>query len=241
MYVRSAEYYDAIYSYKNYKREVAKLHRLIQKYKRSPGNSLLDVGCGTGGHIPYLSRHYEVEGLDMNPRMLKIARQRHPGIPFHKGDMTRFDLKHKFDVVVSLFSAIGSVKTKPKLQSAIRSMVSHLRPGGVLIVEPWFTPEAFKPGTMHSMFVEKPELRIARMNISRARRGLSILDMHYMVATPRGIRYFKEPLELGLFTRTDYEKALEGSRLSVHYDSAGLTGRGLYLGVAPTSLAVHAP
>jgi len=220
---------------------VAKLHRLIQRYKRSPGNSLLDVGCGTGGHIPYLSRHYQVEGLDMNPRMLKIARHKQPGIYFHKADMTRFDLKRKFDIVVSLFSAIGSVKTKSKLESSVRNMASHLRPGGVLIIEPWFTPEAFKRGTLHSLFVERPELRIARMNISRARPGVSILDVHYMVGTPRGIRYFNELLELGLFTRADYQKVLEGSRLTVHYDPAGLTGRGLYIGVVPVSRALSPP
>src|SRR5712692_4279591 len=98
MYSRSAEYYDTIYSFKKYKREVGKLHRLIQKYKLSPGNTLLDVGCGTGGHITYLRQHYQVEGLDLNPGMLKVARRKFPGVHFRRADMTSFLLDHKFDV-----------------------------------------------------------------------------------------------------------------------------------------------
>ncbi len=72
MYTRSAEDYDAIYSYKNYRKEVVKLHRLISRYKRSLGGTLLDVGCGTGGHISYLHQHYHVAIDDSSEYSLPI-------------------------------------------------------------------------------------------------------------------------------------------------------------------------
>ena len=129
MYDRSAEFYDAIYSFKNYEKETAKLHELIQQHKRSPGNELLDVACGTGGHISYLKRNYSVEGLDNSPRMLRLARKKHPDVVFHRRDMTNFTLRKEFDVVTCLFSSVGHVKTRRRLDLAVLTMARHLKPG----------------------------------------------------------------------------------------------------------------
>ena len=54
MFSKTAHLYDAIYSAKDYAGEAQRLKAFIAEYKRSPGNSMLDVACGTGGHIPYL-------------------------------------------------------------------------------------------------------------------------------------------------------------------------------------------
>src|SRR5437667_5145099 len=132
LYDRSAELYDTIYSFKNYEKEAAKLHQLIQKHKRSKGGDLLEVACGTGGHISYLKNNYSVEGLDLSPQMLRLAKKKHPDIVFHRGDMDSFKLKKHFDAITCLFSAIGHVKTRRKLGVAVRNMSRHLKPGGVL-------------------------------------------------------------------------------------------------------------
>ncbi len=60
--------------------------------------------------------------------------------------MLDFDLKRQFDAVTCLFSSIGYVKTKSRLGKAIRNISRHLLPGGVLLIEPWFTPEQWHPG-----------------------------------------------------------------------------------------------
>ena len=229
MYDRSAEIYDAIYSFKNYEKEAAKLHELIQKHKRSPGNNLLEVACGTGGHITYVKRNYSVEGLDINRHMLRLAKKKHPNVIFHRGDMVSFKLHNQFDAITCLFSAIGHLKTKRKLGLAIRNMSRHLKPGGVLIVEPWITPQQWRSGSVHANFVDQPEIKIARMNISKRRGRLSVLDMHHLVATPKRVEYFVERLELGLFTHEEYLDAFRSARLEVEFDPEGLMGRGLYL------------
>ena len=230
MYDRSAEFYDAIYSFKDYEKEAAKLHQLIQKHKRSTDNDLLEVACGTGGHITYLKNNYSVEGLDLNPQMLRLAGKKHPDVVFHRGDMVSFKLKKHFDAITCLFSAIGHVKTKRKLGLAVRNMSRHLKPGGVLIVEPWITPQLWRKRSVHANFVDQPELKIARMNISKSRGRLSVLDMHHLVATPNRVEHFVERLELGLFTHDEYLDALRRAGLETSYDSEGLMGRGLYIG-----------
>ena len=141
MFSESEKYYDELYASmgKDYSKEVEKAHKFIQKYKRSQGKILLDVACGTGAHAGYLSKYYKVEGLDLDRKMLAIARKKHPKIRFHQGDMTKFDLGRQYDVVVCLFSSIGYVKTMSNLQKAVKAMARHLLPGGVLLVEQWFT------------------------------------------------------------------------------------------------------
>jgi len=230
LYDRSAELYDAIYSFKNYETETGKLHQIIQQHKRSPGNDLLEVACGTGGHITYLKNNYAVEGLDISQKMLRLAKKKHPDIVFHRGDMVSFKLNKQFDVITCLFSAIGHLKTKRKLGLAIRNMSRHLKPGGVLIVEPWPTPQQWHDGLVHANFVDQPELKIARMNISKTRGKLSVMDMHHLIATPKRVEHFVERLVMGLFTNEEYLDTFRQAKLETTYDPEGLMGRGLYIG-----------
>ena len=124
-YERQAVYYDAIYEAqgKDYKKEAGQIRDIIEQYKKSSGNALLDVGCGTGGHFPFLKEWYSVQGLDIDEDMLKVARQRQPDITFHQGNMVNFDLSTQYDAVTCLFSAIGYAMTVPNLQSAINWVI----------------------------------------------------------------------------------------------------------------------
>lgn len=230
-YQKSAVYYDAIYSFKDYAKESEVLHGLIQSNKRSTGNRLLEVACGTGAHLTQLQAHYQAEALDLSEDMLVMARAKHPGVPLHQGDMRTFDLEQRFDVVVCLFSSIGYMQTMADLHAAVANMARHTQPGGVLLIEPWFTVDEFKPGTLHGgMMVNTPDLKICRMNVSEVRGRLSIMEMHHLVATPSAIEHFVERHEMGLFTHDGYLAAFAAAQMSVVYDSTGLDGRGLYIG-----------
>ncbi len=231
MFTKSAAFYDAIYSWKDYPTETDVLVGFVRHYKRSGGDTLLDVACGTGQHLQHLRDAYQVEGLDLDPELLKIAHERLPDVPLHHANMIDFDLGKTFDVVTCLFSSIGYVKTDVHLDQALHTIARHLKPGGVAIVEPWFAPDQFTEGHVAALFVNEPELKIARMNVSRIEEGVSILDFHYMVATPDGIEHFNEQHELGLFTDAQYRTAFAYAELETHYDAEGVDGRGVYIGV----------
>ncbi|HSL44665.1 MAG TPA: class I SAM-dependent methyltransferase [Anaerolineales bacterium] len=232
MFSKSAKYYDEIYSSmdKDYAAEANKIYQIVQERKHSKGKALLDVACGTGVHAGYLSKYYQVEGLDLDRTMLAVAKKKHPKIRFHQGDMTSFDLRRQFDVIVCLFSSIGYVKTKTRLQKAIQNMANHLLPGGVLLIEPWFTSEQWHPGRTHIIEINKPELKIVRMSLSRQRGKMSFIDFQYLVGTPKGIEHYTELHELGLFTHKEYIDAFKSARLHVTHNPEGLDGRGLYIG-----------
>lgn len=235
MFTRSARFYDKIYGFKNYRTETERLTAWIDRLQppgSPPGRRrLLDVACGTGKHLEYLREHFDVEGLDLDGELLEMARQRLPGVPFHQGDMENFALGRTFDVVTCLFSSIGYLKTLDRVTNACRSMTQHLRPGGVLVIEPWFTPENWKPGTVHVVLVEEPDLKIARMNTSMVEGRISYFDLHYLIGTPEGTQHAVERHEMGLFDQAEMRAALEEAGLVVSYDPDGLTGRGLWLGV----------
>ena len=236
MFSKSEQFYDDIYSNmgKDYVAETDKLHEFIQKYKCSSGNALLDVACGTGTHAGLLNKYYNVEGNDLNAEMLKIARKKHPAIHFTQGDMRHFDLHRQFDIVTCLFSAIGYMTSKSDLQRAIKNMSNHLLPGGVLLVEPWFTPEQWHPGRVSTAFVDTPERKIFRMALANRKGKVSLLECKYLIGTSKGIQHIQEHHEFGLFTHEEYMNAMTKAGLQVTHEPEGVDGRGLYIGVRPS-------
>jgi SAM-dependent methyltransferase len=235
MFTKSQQFYDAIYGWKDYKAESARLKDIIAAHKTSSGNTLLDVACGTGGHIEHLRDAYAIEGLDLDRGMLEIARSKHPDLRFHHGDMVNFDLGRRFDVVVSLFSSVGYVRTPERLALAVGAMARHVRPDGVLIVEPYFSPAAWKPRTKApgANVVDKPDITIVRM-FDYVRDGNIVKSVfHYLVGTAEGVEHFTEAHEMGLFTPEEHRAAFSAAGMTVEHDEHGLMGRGLYVGTWP--------
>lgn len=136
-FVESAALYDAICSFKNYSRECDRLRSVIDNLV--PGaRTLLDVACGTGEHARFLKHYYAVDGVDINESYLGATRLKNPSGEFTCADLMNIDLGRTYDVVTYLFSEIRIVGTFEGLERAIGRRARHVRPGGVLIIEPWF-------------------------------------------------------------------------------------------------------
>lgn len=232
-YTQSATYYDVIYAHKDYARETQRLRQIVAQYGGGDGCTLLDVACGTGQHIAHLRAHFDVMGLDITPELLAVARERCPDVAFVQGDMVDFALDARFDVITCLFGSIGYVLTEDRLRAAVGNMARYLNPGGVLIVDPWLTPETWKPNTAHMFTVDEPEFKFVRVTVSEQFGHVSRNDIHFVVATPDGVQHFVERHELGLFTHSEYMAAFAAAGLDTVHDPEGLIGRGLYLGVHP--------
>lgn len=230
MFTKSARFYDAIYSFKDYAAEAGEVRDLI-KARYPAARTLLDVACGTGHHLEHLSDLFESEGLDLDEELLAVARERLPEVPLHHGDMRSFDLGKSFDAVTCLFSAIGYVASEEELHASIERMAAHLNPGGVLVIEGWLGPDEWNLDHIGSLYVDEPDLKIARMNVPELRGRISVVDFHYLVATPGEVSHFTELHELYLFTPEEYMGALKAAGLRVERDAEALMGRGVYVGV----------
>jgi len=226
----SANLYDLFSAHKDYGAASEQLHGLIRRLAPD-AKTLLDVACGTGGHLQHLCGHFDAEGLDQSPRMLEIARRKCPNLVFHEGDMTRFDLGRRFDAVTCLFGSIGYTQDTQGLRSTIRTMSQHLNANGILMLEPWLTPSAYRPDEITADFIDERDLKACRMYVARLDEGLSRFDIDYLVADPSGIHRFTEAHALGLFEHQEYLDAFEHSGLEVVLDDGNLFGYGLIVGV----------
>jgi SAM-dependent methyltransferase len=136
MFRKSQRFYDAIYAWKDYPAEVDRLLSIIRERVPEAG-SLLDVACGTRKHLELLRDHYRVEGVDLDPEMIALARERlGSDVHLHVADMTNLDLGQTFDVVTCLFSSMAYAQTEDHLRAAVTALTRHVSTGGVLIVEP---------------------------------------------------------------------------------------------------------
>jgi SAM-dependent methyltransferase len=231
VFSRSAHLYDAIYAFKDYPAEAARLERLIEE--RVPdARTLLDVACGTGLHLAELRGRYDVEGADLDPALLAIARERLPGVPLHEADMTTIDLGREFDVVTCLFSSIAYTVTEERLRAATAALARHVAPGGLLVVEPWILPDQWKSDFVGAVFVDEPRLKIARMNAHGGEppRDVLVMEFEYLVGTPERVERFTERHEVGMFKREQYLGAVRDAGLEPEWEDEGLFGRGLVLG-----------
>ena len=211
MFNLTAHVYDMIYQAqgKDYAAEASVVREQIAQ-RNTAARSLLDVACGTGGHLRYFAQWYEVMGLDCEPAMLAAAREHLPQVPLVEADMRSFDIKQSFDAVVCLFSSIGFLQSAAELDLAVALMCAHMTPGGVLIIDGWVRPNSWiEPGPVNALSINRDGIAVARATRTRREGARTILDMHHLVATSESVEHLVETHELTLFTDAEYEHALD--------------------------------
>lgn len=169
-----------------------------------------------------------MDGIDLEPKFVEIARHKVPTGTFSVADMRRFELGKKYDVVQCLFSSIGYLTEGDDVVRALKCCAHHLAKDG--IVEPWFAPEDWRVGVPHmAPPVDQPDIKICRMNVSEQDGNLSRLRLHYLIATNGGVEYIQEDHELALYTVDEMLQFFRRARLRVSHDTKGVCGRGLYV------------
>jgi SAM-dependent methyltransferase len=149
---RYAAYYDILYHDKDYEAECDFLEQVFTRYTQGPIRTILDLGCGTGGHaLPLTRRGYEVTGIDRSEQMLAVAQAKaasmleRSNVPtFQRGDIRTLDLSRTFDAVIAMFAVISYQTTSEDLLAAFRTARRHLRPGGLFIFDAWFGPAVLR-------------------------------------------------------------------------------------------------
>ncbi|MBO0683398.1 MAG: methyltransferase domain-containing protein [Candidatus Dormibacteraeota bacterium] len=230
MFAKTQRFYDLVYSWKDYNAEVERLQDAVSNRKQSRGNRLLDVACGTGRHLELLRDRFQVEGVDLDPEMLAIARRRLPGVELYQGDFRSFDLGRRYDVVTCLFSSIGYAADVAELRQAITTMARHLEPGGLLVVEPFIAPGQFIPEHIQLLCAEQPDLKVARIGRWDMSKGRPVLELHCLVGEADRVEHLVEQHEMSLFRDEDLLEGFQAAGLEPEHDPEGLMGRGLFFG-----------
>jgi ubiquinone/menaquinone biosynthesis C-methylase UbiE len=231
MYTGSAAHYDRIYSsFKDYAAEADALAAVIREV-HPRARTVLDVACGTGAHAAALAavHGFEVDGIDLDPALLAIARAKCPRGRFVDADMADFDLGRTYDAVLCLFGSIGYLVTRPRLWAALARLRAHLAPGGVAVVEPFLTPDAFGAGRTGSVTAESDGVRVTRRNRSERDGGVCRLSFDYEIAGPAGVEHSSEVHTLGLFSVEETLAGFAAADLTARHEPGGPMGRDRYI------------
>src|SRR4051794_18542446 len=113
--------------------------RLVRFAEIRPGQSVLDVACGTGVVAVTAARlGARVTGIDLTPALLERARDNSAvagvEIDWHEGDAEALPFRDaQFDVVVSQFGHMFA----PRPAVAIAEMLRVLKPNGTIAFATW--------------------------------------------------------------------------------------------------------
>lgn len=230
MFTESAEFYDAIYfSFKDYAAEAARVASLIRA-ERPGARTVLDVACGTGEHARLLvADGFDVDGIDLNPQFLRLARRKVPGGRFEEADMAAFRLGRRYDAVICMFSSIGYVETLARMIDALTCFRDHLAEGGVLLVEPWFPPDKLVPGRVSSRTVEAGGARVTRTSTIEVEGSLSRLRFEYAIDERGQTRSASEVHTLGVFSEVETLAAFASAGLVARHIAPRDGDRGMYV------------
>ena len=129
------EYFDAHNDLDDTRAKNALLESLLKTQKVK---TILDLTCGTGSQVFYLTKHgYDVTGADFSPDLIKIAREKakkeNLEIKFIDADM-RTLRAGKFDAAITMFNAVGHL-TKADFEKSMANIGENLNAGGIYIFD----------------------------------------------------------------------------------------------------------
>lgn len=213
-----AYYYNAFYKDKNYKTEAGQVDYLLKKYGKDV-HSVINYGCGTGGHDRELmALGYQCEGIDMSSDMIEIARKNmsedERDITYSVADIRRYRPSQKYDAVISLFHVMSYQNHNQDVLEAFKSARMCLKPGGIFLFDVWYGP---------GVLTDQPEVRVKEVEdetyrLIRVARPImydkrNIVDVCYEVLcidkNKNDVRVINETHSMRYFFRTELEMLLE--------------------------------
>ena len=146
----------------------------VDALKLRPGNTVVDVGCGTGRNFRYLQEKIggngRLTGVDLTKEMLekagtRVLRHGWTNVDLLQEDASEFNFPIEADGIISTFM----LSTMPEHEKIIEHAAQSLRPGGRLVIldvkEPlwpsWFFKIScrffYQPyGTLYEHLRQKP-------------------------------------------------------------------------------------
>lgn len=150
-----AGFYDALYADKDYEAECDFVVAVLQEAGIGTGARVLDLGCGTGGHlVPLSQRGYAMTGVDRAVEMLGRAAEKLSASGVRAelvtADIRDVNLGGRFDAVLSMFGVVSYLITDDDVMRTFRAARRHLDVGGLFLFDVWHGP---------AVLAQRPEVK----------------------------------------------------------------------------------
>jgi demethylmenaquinone methyltransferase/2-methoxy-6-polyprenyl-1,4-benzoquinol methylase len=214
VYRRRARWYDitANLYYLIGFREQAFRREAVAALHLEPGDTVVELGCGTGLNFPLLEDAVgpegQIVGVDLTPEMLEVAEERvrrsgWRNVELVNADAASFRFPERVDGVISTFA----ITLVPGYDAAIRNAASALSPGSRLVIldlkRPAWAPDwLFRLGVrIESPFGVRAELANRRPweSVERYLKEVAVSDLYWGFAyiaageTPRAAQREEDP------------------------------------------------
>jgi demethylmenaquinone methyltransferase/2-methoxy-6-polyprenyl-1,4-benzoquinol methylase len=145
-YDRASSGYDHLIDRLSFGQDMAIRRAVVKDLAPRPGDTVLDLGCGTGRNFPLLDQAMagqgEITAVDLSPGMLGVARARadqcRVSIRCVESEISAFVPAAPVDRILSTYL----LTTLPRFDTIAQSLVEWLKPGGRLVL----TDDRLPPG-----------------------------------------------------------------------------------------------
>lgn len=132
------QFYD-LYNGADFKGFYDFYRKAVEKFGMCEPEIVLDVGCGTGVLSKYLSKDYQVIGVDISPEMLSVASSRISGtngkVLLLNQDMRSLELYGTVQGALSFCDCFNYMSSFEDLKKAFSRIALFLEEGGIFVFD----------------------------------------------------------------------------------------------------------
>lgn len=164
--------------------------RLVDEYIRpSPGDCILDVGCGTCAILDSLPDDVAYVGMDLSPRYIEAAQRKYAGRGrFHCMDIAKIATANVATANVAIAVGLLHHLGDDEVVSMLSDIARCLAPGGRLVtIDPCFHPDQSMVARYLISKDRGQNVRTAQQYADLARRPFRLVDVtvrHDMARVP---------------------------------------------------------
>ncbi|MBQ9807838.1 MAG: methyltransferase domain-containing protein [Ruminococcus sp.] len=139
-YSAFARYYDQLTANIDYKKRGEYFHSIIQKFKTTKDNILLDLACGTGSISEVMAGlGYDVIGVDNSDEMLGMAIEKKfdsgLNIQYLCQDMRKLDMFGTIDITICALDSINHLASLNDVRKVFENVAFFSELGGLFIFD----------------------------------------------------------------------------------------------------------
>ena len=200
---KKSEVYDLLYKEKDYAGEVTYLREFFD----ADVSDIADFGCGTGNHLSWLEKDYNVFGFDSSPEMINLARRKLNSAKLSVSPVADID-GYSFDGIFSLFHVVNYHTTNKEIRAFFEAAARNLRPNGVFCFDFWNAAGVSEElPSSRTKTVKNNKMEVVRTSYPKqVLENIFDIDFEVEVSSRNGQYSFKERHRMRAFSEDELRR-----------------------------------